>query len=354
MKYKNILITGGAGFVGSNLAIKLKNKYPKSNILALDNLKRRGSELNISRLKLARVNFIYGDVRNKEDLNFKKIDLLLECSAESSVMAGINSSPEYLINTNLLGAINCFELARKHKADVIFLSTSRVYPIKKLNRLKFIEKEKVFDLAKDQKIKGASDKGVAENFPLNGIRSLYGTTKLCAELLLQEYIENYGIKAIINRCGLITGPWQMGKIDQGVVVFWLAQHIFKGTLSYIGFNGNGKQVRDFIHIDDLFKLIDVQINNMSKFNKKVYNVGGGINHRFSLKELTYFCQKISNNKIKIVSENKQRKGDIRIYISDITKVTKETGWKPKIDIEETLNDIYKWIIKNKEKLWILK
>ena len=212
----------------------------------------------------------------------------------------------------------------------------------------------VNDLAKDQKIKGASDKGVAENFPLNGIRSLYGTTKLCAELLLQEYIENYGIKAIINRCGLITGPWQMGKIDQGVVVFWLAQHIFKGTLSYIGFNGNGKQVRDFIHIDDLFKLIDVQINNMSKFNKKVYNVGGGINHRFSLKELTYFCQKISNNKIKIVSENKQRKGDIRIYISDITKVTKETGWKPKIDIEETLNDIYKWIIKNKEKLWILK
>src|ERR1700733_648917 len=98
MKYQNVFITGGAGFVGSNLAIKLKNDYPKTGVTCLDNLKRRGSELALPRLREAGVNFIHGDIRNKEDLDIQNIDLLIECSAEPSVMAGISSAPDYLIN----------------------------------------------------------------------------------------------------------------------------------------------------------------------------------------------------------------------------------------------------------------
>src|SRR4051812_25987042 len=114
MEYKHILITGGAGFVGSNMALKLKRDYPEVSITVLDNLKRRGSELSLKRLKDAGITFVHGDIRNKEDLVFdEKIDLLIECSAEPSVLAGIDGSPEYLMNTNLVGTLNCLELARK-------------------------------------------------------------------------------------------------------------------------------------------------------------------------------------------------------------------------------------------------
>lgn len=347
--YKNILITGGAGFVGSNLAIKLKENYSDIRVIALDNLKRRGSELNINRLKNNGIKFIHGDIRNKEDLELDtKIDLILECSAEPSVLAGINSSPEYLINTNLVGTINCLEIARKNNADIIFLSTSRVYPIQEINQLKYKEISNRFVLLKDQNIAGASHEGISENFPLGKTRSLYGATKLCSELILQEYIESYKIRGIINRCGVITGPWQMGKIDQGVIVLWVARHIFNKPLSYIGYGGLGKQVRDFIHIDDLFEALKIQINNFDKFNSEIFNIGGGLENSLSLLEMTELCQKITGNKIKITSVEEDRPNDIRIYISDCSKFKKVSGWNCQKDAKQTFSEIYSWIIDNKE------
>lgn len=351
MKYKKILITGGAGFVGSNLALKLKNKYPQTDIVALDNLKRRGSELNISRLKEAKINFVHGDIRCREDFEeIDKIDLILECSAEPSVLAGINSSPSYLINTNLLGTINCLEFARENRADFIFLSTSRVYPIKLINNLNFKETTNRFILESKQKIIGASKYGIAENFPLLEARSLYGATKLCSEILLQEYIDTYNLKGIVNRCGVITGPWQMGKVDQGVFVLWVARHIFGGKLSYIGYGGEGKQVRDFIHIDDLFDILDIQLNNINKFNGGIYNIGGGIKNSVSLQELTKICEEITGNKIKINSIKETRPADLKLFITDSRKIMKLTSWKPKKNIKETIIDIADWINKNKSQL----
>jgi len=351
MKYKNILITGGAGFVGSNLGLKLKAKYPDADIFTMDNLKRRGSELNIPRLKKANVNFIHGDIRNKEDFEeIESTDLILECSAEPSVLAGITSSPSYLTNTNLVGTINCLEFARQKKADFIFLSTSRIYPIDPINNLKYIEEKKRFNLADKQAISGASKNGIAENFPLEGARSLYGTTKLCSELILQEYIYNYGLKGVINRCGVITGPWQMGKVDQGVFVLWVARHIFGGKLSYIGYGGTGKQVRDFIHIDDLFDILNIQLNDIEKFNGNTYNIGGGFENSVSLKELTEICEKITGKKIKIDSIKENRPADLKLFITDCGKIKKLTGWKPKKNAEETIKDIADWINENKESL----
>lgn len=351
MNYKNILITGGAGFVGSNLAIKLARSYPKANIIALDNLKRRGSELNIKRLVENGVQFVHGDIRNKEDLELgKKIDLIIESSAEPSVMAGLDSSPEYLINTNLVGTINCLELARRDGSDFIFLSTSRVYPIEHINDLKFKEDKERFVLDKKQSIVGASDKGISESFPLDKSRSLYGGTKLASEILIQEYIKSYNIRGVVNRCGVLTGPWQMGKIDQGVIVLWLARHMFKKDLAYIGYGGTGKQVRDFLHVDDLFDLINIQIKDLDKFSGEVYNVGGGVKNSISLLELTKYCEKITGNKIKIDSVKEDRPNDVRIYLSDCSKIEKATGWRPKKGIEETLGEIADWIEKNKDNL----
>lgn len=350
MNYKNILVTGGAGFVGSNICIKLKGHYPGIQVTALDNLIRKGSQFNVPRLKKYGVSFIKGDVRSKKDLRIKEVDLLIECSAEPSVMAGVTSSPEYLLDTNLMGAINCFELARKANADIIFLSTSRVYPVKRLNELRYEEIGTRFTLSDGQKILGASSKGISEAFPLEGVRTLYGTTKLSAELLLAEYIENYGIKGVINRCGLISGPWQMGKVDQGIIVYWLSRFIFDKPLSYIGFGGSGKQVRDILGIDDLFSLILLQLTHMSQFNGKTYNVGGGLSNSLSLHELTGYCQKLTGNKVSIEKVLENRPGDVRIYITDNTKITSETGWVPGKSVSKTLEEVYTWILGDKEKL----
>lgn len=348
---KNILITGGAGFVGSALAFELKKNYSSLNIYCLDNLKRRGSELNIPRLKKVGIEFVHGDIRNKEDFDgLPPIDLIIEASAEPSVLAGINSSPDYLLNTNLVGTINCLNFALKNKSDFIFLSTSRIYPIKNIEKINYTESQTRFVISDKQSLSGVSEKGLSEEFPLHGTRSLYGASKLTSELIIQEYAETYGLRTVINRCGVLTGPWQMGKVDQGVVVLWAARHFWKKGLSYIGYGGTGKQVRDILHTLDLFRLIDWQIKNIDSIRNDTFNVGGGTEVSVSLLELTHLCEKISGNKIDIASVKETRQADIPVYITDNTKINHISGWKPQIMPFQILTEIHDWIRANEKDL----
>src|SRR2546430_1429475 len=228
-----VLITGGAGFIGGSAAVGLATRHPDWEVVALDNLKRRGAELNLPRLREAGVRFEHGDVRILEDLlAVGAHDAMVECSAEPSAMSGFNGSPEYVVKSNLLGAFNCLELARRHSAHVVFLSTSRVYPMGALRRLALEESDTRFELAAEQPLPGASPAGIAEEFPLRGARTIYGSTKLAAELLIEEYRDAYGLRAVIDRCGVIAGPWQMGKVDQGVFTFWVLAHHFRRPLEY--------------------------------------------------------------------------------------------------------------------------
>ena len=173
------------------------------------------------------------------------------------------------------------------------------------------------ELAAKQNIAGISVQGITENFPTDSYRSLYGTTKLASEMLIAEYRQSYGLQAIINRCGILTGPWQMGKVDQGVIVLWLAAHYFKKSLKYIGYGGTGKQVRDFLHVQDLLRLVDYQLNNFASCDGDVLNVGGGRFSNLSLLEMTHLCQKITGNTIDIKAVATERIGDIPIYITDL-------------------------------------
>jgi CDP-paratose 2-epimerase len=346
MNHRSVLVTGGAGFIGSNLAIKYKQRYPETRVSVLDNLKRRGSELNLPRLWRSGVEFIHGDIRSQEDFPEFEIDLILECSAEPSVQAGYHGTPHYLINTNLVGTLNCLELARKQRADFVFLSTSRVYPIHLLNSLLYTEAETRFILADEQPYPGSSALGVTEDFPLQGSRSLYGATKLASELFVEEYRAAFGLRTVINRCGVITGPWQMGKVDQGVFALWMARHYFGGELSYFGYGGTGKQVRDFLHITDLFELADTQIRNLDRFDGRTFNVGGGLAKSLSLLETTHLCEQITGKRILMHQRPETRVADVPLYISDHRNITEMCGWRPTRGPKQTLSDIYYWIREN--------
>lgn len=339
-----ILILGGAGFIGSSLSIGLKKNYPSWKVICLDNLRRRGSELNLPRLRSMGIQFIHGDIRSESDLDPKvlKVDTIIDCSAEPSVLAGF-SSPQYVLQTNLVGTINILELARKTDSRLLFLSTSRVYPIPTLKSIKLQELPTRFSIPPNQNIPGISPKGISEECSLVGYRSLYGSTKLSSELLIEEYRQAYGIQAIINRCGVITGPWQMGKVDQGVFALWVAAHHFGKTLNYIGYGGTGKQVRDLLHIDDLLRLIDIQLQQFGELDGGVFNVGGGMRNTLSLVETTRICEMITGKSIPINPVMQERQGDIPAFITNCTKVTQRTLWEPKISSEEALQDIYQWI-----------
>lgn len=340
-----LVITGGAGFVGSSLALGLRARHPSWRIRAFDNLRRRGSELSVARLQGKRVEFVHGDVRNRADLDeLGCFDVLIDCSAEPSVLAGLSGGPTYVVDTNLGGTLNCLEVVRRHEAGIMFLSTSRVYPIDPLERLPYEEAESRFQPAAQLEGHGWSSRGINEDFPLQGARSLYGATKLCSELMIQEYAYTYNLPAVIDRCGVLSGPWQMGKVDQGVIMHWVASHVFERPLRYIGYGGTGKQVRDVLHADELVALVDRQLAELETLRGDVFNIGGGVASSLSLRELTELCQAATGKRVPITSEPVTRQADLRIYLSDCTKACARFGFAPRCTPEALVEDIARWVV----------
>ena len=346
-----VLITGGAGFVGANLAVALAGRHPEWQLIALDNLRRRGAELNLPRLRAAGVEFVHGDVRHRADVEaVGPLDALVECSAEPSVLAGYGDGADFVVNSNLLGAWHCIELAAARGAQLVFLSTSRVYPLAGLRSLVFEERGERFELTDAQPQPGASSRGVSEEFPLDGARTLYGATKLAAELLIAEQREARGLRAVVDRCGVIAGPWQMGKVDQGVFTHWMLSHVFGRPLSYIGFGGSGRQVRDLLHVDDLVDLVEDQLRRPEVWDGATVNVGGGREVSLSLAEATRLCREISGVEVEVRSQAAERPGDVPVYLSDTSRAAELGGWAPRRSARQTLEDIHDWIRENREPL----
>jgi len=347
---ERILVTGGAGFVGSSLALAFKRNRSTATVVVLDNLKRRGTELALERLRANGIEFAHGDVRVSDDLAaIGPVDLLIEASAEPSVHAGYDGNPSYLIHSNLVGAMNCLEHARRYGSAFVFLSSSRVYPIAPLRALPIERTATRFVLRTDPDVPGVTAAGISERFPLTGSRSLYGATKLAAELLIEEYRAMYGIRALVNRCGVISGPWQMGKVDQGFVVLWMARHLFGGSLAYTGFGGEGLQVRDVPHVDDLYDLLAKQLAELERHSEH-YNVGGGMENSVSLRELTEFCQEFSGKRIELGRIAETRDADIPFYVTDCTAVRKAADWKPQRKLSVVLECVWQWLVDHRDQL----
>ena len=334
-----ILITGGCGFVGSNLCIFLKNSGFK--VFSLDNLSRKGSEINKKRIEIKKNKNFKFDISDKKKIKLlPKFDFIIDCCAEPSVEASRKSSKDAIrvFKTNLEGTLNILLKCNKDKSNIIFLSSSRAYSINSLNKL-----NKNKNIIKNPlKIR----KSIGLKFDTSSPKTLYGFTKLASEDLIREFSYANNIKYIVNRCGVITGPWQMGKVDQGFVSFFVWNILNKRNIKFIGYGGHGYQERDLLHIDDLNQLIKKQIKKFNKLYNKSYSVGGGIKNLISLKLLKNKIEKVTGNKIKSIPVNRTSIYDIPYFLTEIKAVKKLYNWSPKKNINNILNDIYNWQVQN--------
>lgn len=330
-----ILVTGGCGFIGSNIAIFLKTKINKITIHSLDNLSRKSSKINLNRLKKSKIKNFNINIENQTKINsLIKYDLIIDCCAEAAVEAS-KSDAKKVFFTNLVGTFNILEKAKKDESKIIFLSTSRVYSIKKIiSKAKYINKKKY------------SFK-INENFSKESPISLYGFTKLSSEKMIQEYSFSNNIKYIINRLGVVSGPWQFGKQDQGFISLWLWRFINKKKIDYIGFGGLGNQVRDIIHVQDVCELILEQINKIKKINNKIFNVGGGLKNAINLKQLTLKSQQITKNNIFVGKIANTSNYDIPYYVTDNKLIYSFYKWRVKRDLDTIIKDTFEVLLKYK-------
>ena len=334
-----ILVTGGCGFVGSNISLYLKKNFKGHQVYSLDNFSRKGSKINYQRLKKNNIRNYNIDIVNlKKILNLPKFDLVIDCCAEAAVGDSIKK-PEKVFHTNLVGTFNILSKCVKDHSKIIFLSSSRVYSINSLKK-----NINILNINKQKLLKYK----VNEKFDTSSPKSLYGLTKLSSEDLIKEINYSNGVKYIINRFGVIAGPWQFGYEDQGFVSLWVISHVLKSKLKYIGYKGSGKQCRDVIHIDDVCNIILLQIKQFNKINNNTFNIGGGSRSFISLIGLTKMCEKLTGNSIKFDKVNKTSIFDIPTFFTNIIKIQKFYKWKPSKTIEDIINDTYHWVINNKK------
>ena len=219
------------------------------------------------------------------------------------------------------------------------LSTSRVYSIAPLAGLPVrIENDAYHPNFDSYAVVGLSGQGVSEKFSTTTPLSLYGATKLASEVLALEYADAFQLPVWINRCGVLAGPGQFGKPDQGIFAFWINSYLRRRPLRYIGFDGRGLQVRDCLHPRDVAALAWKQMQSPVRPVEQVQNVGGGIASAMSLAQLTAWCA-ARFGKHPIESDSSPRRYDIPWLVLDATKANQQWDWRPTVPVEQILEQI---------------
>lgn len=339
---KRVLITGVCGFVGSTLAKSWLAAESGLEICGIDNFIRPGSESNRIELQKLGVKLFHGDIRSASDFeSLPKVDWVIDAAANPSVLAGIDgqTSSRQLVEHNLLGTVNILEYCKRCNAGFILISTSRVYSILPLCCVKVEPHGEAFCLAPAQPLPlGLSDAGISELFGTEPPISLYGSTKLASEVLALEYGETFGFPVWINRCGVLAGAGQFGRPDQGIFAFWINAWLRRRPLSYIGFGGNGYQVRDAMHPRDLISLLRMQTVPGASASARVVNLGGGASNSMSLAELSSWCrERYGEHRVGFNSE--VRRFDIPWLVMDTTLARELWGWQPETTLEQILGEI---------------
>jgi CDP-paratose 2-epimerase len=343
-----ILITGVCGFVGSTLAKAIKETHPDWKIFGIDNLSRAGSETNQIPLSNIGVKLSRGDIRFPADLKkIAPVDWVVEAAANPSVLAGINGygNSRELVDHNLVGTVNVLEFCKSCRAGFILLSTSRVYSIKRLLEIKIRAIRKAFRPLSNRSMVGLGAGGVRENFPTTPPISLYGATKLASESLALEYGEAFSFPVWINRCGVMAGAGQFGRADQGIISYWINSWLRKRELRYIGFGGNGHQVRDCLHPRDLLPLLDKQMASTKENRIRVQNVSGGNGSAWSLAQLSDWCANRFGKHL-VASDPVNRQFDVPWLVLDSTLAKKQWDWRNQIPTTEIFEEIARHAEKN--------
>ena len=333
-----IVVTGACGFAGSTIIAALLEARSGLKIVPLDNLSRPGSELNRAALQKLGLRLRHLDVRSASDIaTLEAADWVIDAAANPSVLAGISEAvtSRQVIEHNLVGTINLLEFCKQHRAGFILLSTSRVYSIAELSKLKLIKKGDAFRPAA-QKVRGLTAAGVSEEFSTEPPLSLYGAAKRASEQLALEYGETFGFKVYINRCGVLAGAGQFGKADQGIFSFWIHSYKWRKPLQYLGFGGRGQQVRDCLHPRDLVPVLLKQMG--AGKGPAVSNFSGGVRSSMSLRQLSDWCaERFGSHKVSRGRES--RPFDVPWLVLDSGKAARQWGWRPQTDRGAILEEI---------------
>jgi CDP-paratose 2-epimerase len=336
MKY---LITGGCGFLGSNLAQEVLKR--KSELFIFDNLSRVGSEKNLEFLKSqGDFKFIHGDIRNSNDVELAiinvKPDVLFHLAGQVAMTTSIKN-PKLDFEINVIGTINVLEAVRKHSPEsvIVYSSTNKVYG--DLEYLEYHESQSRYSVEK-------YPMGFDEKMNLE-FHSPYGCSKGAADQYLLDYHRIYGLKTIVFRHSSMYGINQYSTYDQGWIG-WFCQKALETKLGKIEtpftISGNGKQVRDVLFADDVVNCYFLAIENINATKGQAFNIGGGSENSLSLLELFSILQ--SNLQIKLdYIVTPWRESDQKVFIADNSKIMDYTGWKPKVSKNEGVSKMLEWL-----------
>jgi CDP-paratose 2-epimerase len=337
MRRKQVLITGGAGFIGCNAALYFSRRNWR--VTVLDNLSRAGTDQNLTWLNEgAKFDFERADVRGRAAVDAAirdtRFDAVIHLAAQVAVTTSV-TDPRADFMTNALGTFNVLDAVRRYcpEAVFIFASTNKVYGSivaakceQRGSRYAYIDRPN----------------GIGESEPLHFL-SPYGCSKGAADQYALDFARMYQIPATSFRQSCIYGPRQFGVEDQG----WVAWFVIASMLGrQITIFGDGKQVRDVLHVDDLLRAYEAAIRAPEKVARQAFNVGGGPSQVLSLIDLVEMLESRLHRKIPLRWED-WRPGDQQVYISDIRKLETALGWKPEIGVKAGITQLVNWVAQNR-------
>jgi CDP-paratose 2-epimerase len=336
---RNYLVTGGAGFIGSNYVHRLVRRGEK--VIIYDNLSRSGARRNVAWLEESfgkdAFKLIVGDLQDANLLteSVKDADIIVHLAGQVAVTTSV-TNPRDDFEANALGTFNALEAARVSERNPIFIysSTNKVYG--GMDDVELVEE------ATRWRYKDLLE-GCPETQPLD-FHSPYGCSKGTGDQYVRDYARIYGLRSVVFRQSCIYGPRQFGVEDQG----WLAWMMIAAVTGRpITIYGDGKQVRDVLHVDDLLNAYDVAVEKIDTAKSQVYNIGGGLRNVLAVwAEFGPILERLLGREVE-VARSDWRPGDQRVFYADFGKAKRELDWEPKIDLEEGLELLFNWVKENK-------
>lgn len=338
-----VLITGGAGFIGANLADRLLGLGRE--VVVFDNLSRPGSRLNLAWLQARhgagnRLRFVQGDIRNSTALEAaaRGTTLIVHLAGQVAVTTSI-ADPRGDFEANALGTLNALEAARRAESDPVFLyaSTNKVYG--PLSDLELREDPTRYSLP-------AMPHGISEGQPLD-FHSPYGCSKGTGDQYVRDYFRIYGLRTVVLRQSCVFGQHQPGIEDQGWVAWFVIAAVGRRPLTIYG---DGKQVRDLLYVDDLLDAYEAAEAGIGRAAGQVYNVGGGPDRSVSVWcEFGALLGRLLGAEPP-VARGPWRSGDQRFYVSDIRRAARDLAWRPRVDVETGVRRVIDWVRENRRAL----